>query len=149
MIERAWGRPIAELEKEAERRPVEDPHLRAVMQTRSYLATSSNSLAVHWERLHALTRPGRTPAFYDLDRISESALALRTNYAESNAALASIGHVIDARDAFLKAGGDQPAADRVRAATARTTQSRVRGLPSDRPAPPAAAVAAPAAANRR
>ncbi|MEU4588406.1 hypothetical protein AB0F92_41235 [Kitasatospora aureofaciens] len=129
MIERAWGRPIAELEKAAPRLPVEDPMLRAAMHTRSRLVVVSNSAAVHQDRLHALTRSGQVPAFYDLDRITESASALRTAYAESNTALHAIRNVIDAREHALKAE-DGPAAERARAATARTSQApRPLGLP--------------------
>ncbi|MGW3073928.1 hypothetical protein [Kitasatospora sp. NPDC001132] len=149
MIERTWGRPIAELEKAAPRLPVEDPMLRAAMHTRSHLVVVSNSAAVHQDRLHALTRPGRVPAFYDLDRITESASALRTAYAESNTALHAIRNVIDAREHALKAE-DGPAAERLRAATARTSQApRPLGLPAGQPAPPAAAAAAQPMANRR
>ncbi|MDH6709141.1 hypothetical protein P3T27_005887 [Kitasatospora sp. MAA19] len=77
MIEKAWGRPIAELEKAAPRMPVEDPMLRSAMHHRSLLVVVSNSIAVHQERLHALTRPGHVPAFYDLDRITASARPTR------------------------------------------------------------------------
>ncbi|MDH6145517.1 DNA-binding CsgD family transcriptional regulator [Kitasatospora sp. GP30] len=149
MIEKAWGRPIAELEKASVRLPVEDPLLRTAMHTRSHLAVVSNAAVVHQERLHALTRPGHVPAFYDLDRITQSASALRTAYAESNTALQAISHVIDARELALKAEGG-PDASRVRAATARTSQApRPLGLPAEQPAPPAAATAARPVANRR
>ncbi|MFF3069204.1 hypothetical protein [Kitasatospora sp. NPDC057936] len=98
MIEKAWGRPIAELEKASVRLPVEDPLLRTAMHTRSHLVVVSNAAVVHQERLHALTRPDHVPAFYDLDRITQTASALRTAYAESNTALQAISHVIDARE---------------------------------------------------
>ncbi|MFJ9841712.1 hypothetical protein ACIRYZ_14815 [Kitasatospora sp. NPDC101155] len=149
MIERAWGRPIAELEKAAPRLPVEDPMLRSAMHHRAHLVVVSNSAAVHQGRLHALTRPGHVPAFYDLDRITASASALRTAYAESNTALQMIRHVVDARELAVKAKGG-PDAERVRAATARTSQApRPLGLPADQPAPSAAASAAQHVANRR
>ncbi len=148
MIEKAWGRPIAELEKASVRTPVEDPLLRTAMHTRSHLVVVSNAAVVHQGRLHALTRQGHVPAFYDLDRITQSASALRTAYAESNTALQAISHVIDARELALKAEGG-PDAARVRAATARTSQApRPLGLPADQPAPPAAATAARPVANR-
>ncbi|MFJ6381399.1 hypothetical protein ACIQI7_15585 [Kitasatospora sp. NPDC092039] len=149
MIEKAWGRPIAELEKAAIRRPVEDPLLRAAMHTRSYLTVVSNSVAVHRERLHALTRPGHVPAFYDLDRITESASALRTAHGESNTALQAIRHVVDARELSLHTQ-DGLGAERVRAATARTAQSpRPLGLPTGQAAPPAAAAPGLPVVNRR
>ncbi len=148
MIEKAWARPIAELEKASVRLPVEDPLLRAAMHTRSHLAVVSNSAIVHQDRLHALTRPGCVPAFYDLDRITNAASALRTAYAESNTALTTISHLVAAREFALEADGGRDA-DRVRAATARTAPSRPLGLPTDRPAPPAPAARAPAPANHR
>ncbi|MFE4482097.1 MULTISPECIES: hypothetical protein [Streptomycetaceae] len=149
MIEKAWGQPIAELEKAAIRRPVEDPLLRAAMHIRGYLTVVSNSVAVHQERLHALTQPGHVPAFYDLDRITESASALRTAHAESNTALQAIRHVVDARELALQAQHG-PDAERVKAASARSTHApRPLALPAERPAPPAAAAPAAATANRR
>jgi hypothetical protein len=33
-------------------------------------AVSNNAVAVHQDRLHALTRAGHVPAFYDLERIT-------------------------------------------------------------------------------
>ncbi|MFF4927154.1 MULTISPECIES: hypothetical protein [unclassified Kitasatospora] len=149
MIEKAWGRPIADLEKAAVRRPVEDPLLRAAMHSRGYLTVVSNSIAVHQERLHALTHPGHIPTFYDLDRITESASALRTAHAETSTALRAICHVVDARELALQ---DQngPGAERVKAATARSTHApRPVSLPVERPAPPTAAASAASAANRR
>ncbi|MDW4911773.1 hypothetical protein RB628_42425, partial [Streptomyces sp. ADMS] len=70
MIEKAWGRPIDALETLAVRRPVEDPLLRSAMHIRSSLVVTNNAVAVHQDRLHALTRSGHVPAFYDLDRIT-------------------------------------------------------------------------------
>ncbi|MFF2078596.1 hypothetical protein ACFVXG_28065 [Kitasatospora sp. NPDC058162] len=104
---------------------------------------------MHQDRLHALTRPGHVPAFYDLDRITASASALRTAYAESNTALQMIRHVVDARELALTAEGG-PDAERVRAATTRTSQAaRPLGLSSARPTPPAATMSAQHVANRR
>ncbi|MFD5434777.1 hypothetical protein ACFWJ4_21810 [Kitasatospora sp. NPDC127067] len=149
MIEKAWGRPIAELEKAAIRHPTEAPLLRAAMHTRSHLTVVSNSVAVHRDRLHALTRPGHVPAFYDLDRITASASALRTAHAESDTALQAIRHVVDARELALQAQ-DGLGAERVKAAAARTTNSpRPLGLPAEQPAPPATAVPTASTAKRR
>ncbi|MFF2954074.1 LuxR C-terminal-related transcriptional regulator [Kitasatospora sp. NPDC057965] len=148
LIEKAWGRPIAELEKTAVRRPVEDPLLRAAMHTRNHLTVVSNSAAVHRDRLHTLTRPGHVPAFYELDRITDTASALRTAYAESNTALTAIRNLIDAREHALKAGGGRDA-ERVRAATARTAPSQPLGVSAGQPVPSGAAVRTPAPVNRR
>ncbi|MFE3774523.1 hypothetical protein [Streptomyces sp. NPDC059122] len=70
MIEKAWGRPIEALESLAVRRPCNDPLLRSAMRIRSTLVITDNAVAVHQDRLHALTRPGRVPAFYNLERIT-------------------------------------------------------------------------------
>lgn len=77
MIEKAWKRPIDVLEALAVRRPCDDPLLRAAMHIRSSLAVADNALAVHRDRLHALTRTSRVPAFYDHERITASAVDLR------------------------------------------------------------------------
>ncbi|MGW7710970.1 hypothetical protein [Streptomyces sp. NPDC054771] len=66
MIEKAWGRPIEALETLAVRRPCNDPLLRSAMHIRSTLVVTENAVTVYQERLHALTRPGHVPAFYDL-----------------------------------------------------------------------------------
>ncbi|MFE4972849.1 hypothetical protein ACFRAR_12125 [Kitasatospora sp. NPDC056651] len=148
MIEKAWGRPIADLEKSASRLTAVDPMLRSAMHHRAHLVVVSNSIAVHQDRLHALTRPGHVPAFYDLDRITASANSLRAAYAESNTAVQMIRHVVDAREHALNAEGGRNA-ERVRAATARTSQAyRPLGPSVDRPTPPAAAPA-PLVVNRR
>ncbi len=68
MIEKAWGRPIDELETLAVHLAAEDPLLRSAMHIRSSLVVWTNSIAVHQDRLHALTRLGHVPAFYDLNR---------------------------------------------------------------------------------
>lgn len=62
MIEKTWGRPIEALESFAVRSPSEDPLLRSVMHIRSSLVVTDNAVAVHQDRLHALSRPGRVPA---------------------------------------------------------------------------------------
>ncbi len=78
MIEKAWGWPIAELKKISVHHPVEDPLPRAAMHPGGHLTVVANSIAVQQDRLHALTRPGHVPVFYDLDRITESASTLRS-----------------------------------------------------------------------
>ncbi|MFJ3713034.1 hypothetical protein [Streptomyces sp. NPDC090053] len=57
MIEKTWGRPIEALESLAVRSPSEDPLLRSVMHIRSSLVVTDNAVAVHQDRLHALSRP--------------------------------------------------------------------------------------------
>ncbi|MFD5682963.1 hypothetical protein [Streptomyces bacillaris] len=104
MIEEAWGRPIEALESIAVRRPTDDPLLRSAMHIRSaLLVTADSSVAVHQERLHALTRPGHAPAYYDLQRITSSAADLRVAQAESRTALQAISHVVQAREAATTA----------------------------------------------
>ncbi|GLW58022.1 hypothetical protein [Kitasatospora phosalacinea] len=147
MIEKAWGQPITELEQAAAREPVEDPLLRAAMRTREHLTVLDNSAVVLQSRLHALTRPGRVPAFYELDRITDTAGSLRTAYAEASTALKAIRTLATARRHTLAA--DDLAAERVRAATARTAPSRPLGLAADRPAPPVPAAPVLGATNRR
>ncbi|MFF2819407.1 hypothetical protein ACFVT9_28280 [Kitasatospora cineracea] len=145
MIEKAWNLPIAELEETAVRHPVEDPLLQAALRTRGHLTVVSNSVAVHQDRLHALTRPGRVLAHYDLAALTDTASALRSAYAESYSALASLRHLVEAREAVTA----DRAAQRVRAATARPALSRPLGATADRPAPPAPAAPVLGAANRR
>lgn len=103
MIEKAWAAPIDVLENLAVRRPVEDPLLRSAMHIRSSLVVSNNAVAVHQDRLHALTRRGHVPAFHDLERITSSAVDLRVAQAESRIALQAISHVIEAREAAVTA----------------------------------------------
>ncbi|MGW0643865.1 hypothetical protein [Streptomyces badius] len=106
MIEEAWGRPIEALESLAVHRTTDDPLLRSAMHIRSTLLVTANStVAVHQERLHALTRPGHAPAFYDLQRITRSAADLRVAQAESRTALQAISHVIRASEAAATADG--------------------------------------------
>ncbi|MFI2116690.1 hypothetical protein ACH489_19685 [Streptomyces rubiginosohelvolus] len=140
MIEEAWGRPIEALESLAVRRPTDDPLLRSAMNIRSaLLVTADSTVAVHQERLHALTRPGHAPAFYDLQRITSSAADLRVAQAESRTALQAISHVIQAREAAATADG-APAVRLAQAAVARSGRDQhVRGHLPDQVAPPAAA----------
>ncbi|MGJ5804972.1 hypothetical protein ACSCB1_38635 [Streptomyces europaeiscabiei] len=139
MIEKAWGRPIDALETLAVRRPVEDPLLRSAMHIRSALVVSNNAVAVHQDRLHALTRSGHVPAFYDVERITNSATNLRVALAESRIALQAISHVIEARE--VAATADRaPAVRLAQAAVARSAHApRALGQPPDQPAPSAAA----------
>ena len=138
MIEKAWGRPVDALEALAVRRPSEDPLLRAAMHIRSTLVVTDNAVAVHQDRLHALTRPGHVPAFYDVERITSSAADLRVAQAESRTALQAISHVVEAREAAVPAA-PAPAVRLAQVAVARSGQApRALGQAPDQPAPPAA-----------
>ncbi|WP_344447225.1 hypothetical protein, partial [Kitasatospora nipponensis] len=137
LIAAAWERPIEELEALAPHRPVDDPLLRSAMHIRSSLVISSNAIAVHQDRLHALTRPGHTPAFYDLERITDSASGLRIAHAESRTALQAISNVIEARKAAT-ATAQSPAARLAQAAVTRSAHGRrPLGQPPGQPAPSA------------
>ncbi|MEU0112824.1 hypothetical protein ABZ137_03625 [Streptomyces bobili] len=103
------------------------------MHIRSSLVVSNNAVAVHQDRLHALTRSGHVPAFYDLDRITSSAIALRVAQAESRTALQAISHVIEAREASVTADR----APALRLAQAAVAPLRALGQPPDQPAPSA------------
>lgn len=138
MIEKAWGRPIEALETLAVRRPSDDPLLRSAMHIRSALVITDNAVAVHQDRLHALTRPGHVPAFYDLERITSSAADLRVAQAESRTSLQAISHVIEAREAAVTADR-APAVRLAQAAVARSGHApRALGQAPDQPAPSAA-----------
>ncbi|QMU74787.1 hypothetical protein GXW83_02330 [Streptacidiphilus sp. PB12-B1b] len=138
LIEQAWGQPIATLEAAAVQRPVKDPLLRSAMHIRSTLVVTDNAVAVYQDRLHALTRPGQVPAFYDLERITSSAADLRVAQAESRTALQAIGHVIEARAATVTADR-APAVRLAQAAVARSGHApRALGQAPDQPAPSAA-----------
>ncbi|MBT2506975.1 hypothetical protein J7I98_13970 [Streptomyces sp. ISL-98] len=138
MIEKAWGRPIEALESLAVRRPSHDPLLRSAMHIRSALVITDNAVAVHQDRLHALTPPGHVPAFYDLERITSSAADLRVAQAESRTSLQAISHVIEAREAA--ATSDRaPAVRLAQAAVARSGHApRAVGQAPDQPARSAA-----------
>ncbi|WP_127360923.1 hypothetical protein [Actinacidiphila soli] len=149
MIEKAWGRPIDALETLAVRRPAEDPLLRSAMHIRSALVVSNNTVAVHQDRLHALTRPGHVPAFYDLERITSTAVDLRVAQAESRTALQAISHVVEAREAAATADR-APTVRLAQAAVARSAHvPRALGQPPNRPAPSAAAGPTVAASGPR
>lgn len=137
LIENAWDRPIDALETLAVRRPAEDPLLRAAMHIRSVLVVSNNAVAVHQDRLQALTRSGRVPAFYDVERITSSAVNLRVALAESRTALQAISRVIKAREAATTADRT-PAVRLAQAAVARSAHApHALGQPPDQPAPSA------------
>ena len=101
-------------------------------------SSRNNAVAVHQDRLHALTRPGHEPAFYDLERITSSAVGLRVAQAESRTALQAISHVIEAREAAVTADRT-PSLSLAQAAVARSAHApRALGQPPDQPAPSAA-----------
>lgn len=139
LIEKAWGRPVEELESLSVRWPVEDPLLHSVMRIRSSLVISDNAAHVHQDRLQALTRGDRVPAFYELEQTSSSAVSLRVARGVSLVALRAISHVIEARESTSTADR-APAARLAQAAVARSAQApRALGQPPDQPAPSAAA----------
>ncbi|MEE4543647.1 hypothetical protein V2S66_16920 [Streptomyces sp. V4-01] len=149
MIEKAWARPIEDLETLAVQRPVQDPLLRSAMHIRSALVVSSNAAVVHQDRLHAMTRPGQVPAFYDLERITRAAADLRVVQAESQARLQAIGHIIDAREA-ARPPDQAPAIRLAQAAVARSVQApRASGSPPGQPSASATAGPAVVAGGRR
>lgn len=123
MIEKAWGQPLEALEVLAVRRPSEDPLLRSAMHTRAALAITDNAVTVHQDRLHALSRSGYVPDFYELDRITETAVSLRVAHAESRAYLQAIRRVVEAREVAAPEVR-APAALLTRAAVARSGQAR-------------------------
>ncbi|MFG3199859.1 hypothetical protein ACGFYT_27420 [Streptomyces sp. NPDC048208] len=137
MIEKAWGQPIAILETLAVRRPSDDPLLRSAVHVRSALAITDHAVAAHQSRLHALTRAGHVPAFYEMDRITSSAADLRVAHAESQTYLQSIRRVVEAREASTPA--DQaPAVRLAQAAVARSGHApHALGQVPDPPAPSA------------
>lgn len=135
MIEKAWDGPIDTLEALALQHSVQDPLLRAAMHIRSSLVVSSNAAVVHQDRLHAMTRPGQVPAFYDLERITRSAVDLRIAQAESQARLQAIGSIVDAREA-ARPPDRAPAIRLAQAAVARSVQAPRTPGPS--PGPPSA-----------
>ncbi|WP_093801757.1 hypothetical protein [Streptomyces sp. Wb2n-11] len=150
MIEKAWGQPIEVLEVLAVRHPCEDPLLRAAMHTRTALAVTDNSVTVHQDRLHALSQPGYVPAFYELDRITDSAADLRVAHTESRTYLQAIRRVVEAREAAAPAGR-APAVRLTQVAVARSGHApHAPGQVPD-PSVPSAVVgpSAPAAGPRR
>lgn len=137
MIEKAWGRPIEALESIAVRSPCDGPLLHSVMRIRASLVVTDNAVAVRQDRLHALTRSDRVPAFYDLERITASATGLRVAQAESRTSLQAISHVTEAR-ADAATAVQAPAARLAQAAIARSGHApRPRGQAPGQPAPSA------------
>ncbi|MGW9131983.1 hypothetical protein [Streptomyces sp. NPDC055681] len=122
MNEKTWDQPIEALEVLAVRRPSEDPLLRAAMHTRTALAITDNAVTVHQDRPHALTRREYVPDFYELDRITESAVSLRVAHAESRAYLQAIRRVVEAREAAAPVA-EAPAVRLAQAAVARSGQA--------------------------
>ncbi|MGW4901277.1 hypothetical protein ACWEO8_12420 [Streptomyces albidoflavus] len=150
MIENAWGQPIEALEVLGVRRPSDDPLLRCAMYTRAALAITDSAVTVHQDRLHALSRHGYVPDFYELDRITDTAVSLRVAHAESRAYLQAIRHLVEAREAAAPEVG-APAVRLAQAAVARSGQTpHAPGAASD-PPPPAAFVgpSVPTAGPRR
>ncbi|MBT2491991.1 hypothetical protein J7E96_26385 [Streptomyces sp. ISL-96] len=135
MIEKAWGKPLEVLEVLALRRPCDDPLLRSAMHIRTALAITDNAVSVHQDRLHALTRPGYVPAFYELDRIVNSAADLRVALAESGTYVQAIRRVVEARGAASTADPG-PTAHLSRAAVACSGLApRAPGQVPDQPVP--------------
>ncbi len=150
MIEKAWGQPIEVLEVLAVRRPCEDSLLRAAVHTRTALAVTDSTVAVHQDRLHALTRRGYVPAFYELDRITESAVKLRVAHSESHAYLQAIRRVVEAREATAPPAYRAPADRLAQAAVARAGHApNAPGAAPDPPAPSAVVGPPTAAAGPR
>ncbi|MGW4290407.1 hypothetical protein ACWEIK_26125 [Streptomyces sp. NPDC004673] len=150
MIEETWGRPVEMLEVLAVRRPCEDPLLRSAVHIRTALAITADAVTVHQDRLHAMTRPGYVPTFWELDRITGAAADLRVAHAESQAYLQSIRRVVEAYETAAPAD-EAPAVRLTQAAVARS--GHAPHAPGPAPAPPApsanAGPPAPAAGPRR
>ncbi|MGW1539785.1 hypothetical protein ACWCPM_05870 [Streptomyces sp. NPDC002309] len=146
MIEKAWGQPTEALEVLAVRRPSPDPLLRAAVHTRTALAITDNAVATHQDRLHALTRRGYAPDFHELDRITESAVALRVAHAESRAYLQAIRRVVEAREATAPVA-EAPAVRLAQAAVARSGQAPHAPGQVSEPSPPSAVVGPPVPAT--
>ncbi|MGC4998491.1 hypothetical protein [Streptomyces sp. DT195] len=154
MIEKTWGQPIEMLEVLANRRPCEDPLLRSAMHIRTALVITDNAVAVHQDRLHALTRPGHVPAFYEMDRITGAAADLRVAHAESQTYLQSIRRVVEAHEAAAPADtapAPAPAVRLAQAPVARSGHAPHASSPVPDPHAPSAAAGppAPAAGPRR
>ncbi|MFI7345895.1 hypothetical protein ACIBSR_06440 [Streptomyces sp. NPDC049936] len=149
MIESTWGQPIEALEVLGVRRPSEDPLLRCAMHTRAALAITDSAVTVHQDRLHALSRHGYVPDFYELDRITETAVKLRVAHAESRAYLQAIRRVVEAREAAPEVAA--PAVRLAQAAVARSGQPRHAPGAVPEPSSPAAVVgpSAPTTGPRR
>lgn len=135
MIEKAWDSPIEAL---AVRSPRDYPLLRSVLHPRTALSGAAHAVSVHQDRLHALTRPGYVPGFYEEDQITAAAVDLRVAQTESRAYLQAIRRVIEGREAAATADR-APAVRLAQAAVARSGHSPpVLGQLPDQPAPSAA-----------
>ncbi|WP_299534030.1 hypothetical protein [uncultured Streptomyces sp.] len=150
MIENAWGQPLKVLEGLADRCPNEDPLLSCAIQTRTALAMTDKAVTVHQDRLHALSRHGYVPDFYELDRITETAVKLRVAHAESRAYLQAIRRVVEAREAAAPEV-EAPAVRLAQAAVARSGKTRHVPGAAPEPSSPAAVVgpSAPTTGPRR
>ncbi|MGW8060885.1 hypothetical protein ACVV2G_01070 [Streptomyces ziwulingensis] len=150
MIENAWGQPIEALEVLGVRRPSEDPLLRCAMHTRAALAITDSAVTVHQDRLHSLSLRGYVPDFYELDRITETAVKLRVAHAESRAYLQAIRRVVEAREAAAPEVA-APAVRLAQAAVARSGQTQHAPGAAPEPPSPAAVVgpSTPTTAPRR
>ncbi|MCV2458246.1 hypothetical protein OEB94_02965 [Streptomyces sp. ICN988] len=142
MIEKTWSQPLEALEVLAVRRPCEDPLLRSAVHTRAALAITDNAVAAHQDRLHALTRRGYVPDFYELDRITESAVNLRVAHSESRAYLQAIRRVVEAREATAPTA-EVPAIRLAQAAVARSGQAPNARRQATDPSTPSAVVGPP------
>ncbi|MGW9432628.1 hypothetical protein ACWHA1_32430 [Streptomyces decoyicus] len=138
MIEKAWSQPLDALEALAVRCPCEDPLLRSAMHTRTALTVTDRAVSIHQDRLHALTRPGYVPGFYEEGQITGAAVDLRIAQTESRAYLQAIKRVIKAREAATPADR-APAVRLAQAAVARSGHSPLAlGQLPEQPAPSAA-----------
>ncbi|MFJ4007348.1 hypothetical protein ACIPWL_28375 [Streptomyces sp. NPDC090023] len=150
MIEKTWGQPIEMLEVLAVRQPCGDPLLRSAIHIRTALVITDNAVGVHQDRLHALTRPGYVPTFWEMDRLTGAAADLRVAQAESQAYLQSIRRVVEAHETAAPAE-PAPAVRLTQAAVARSGQApHAPGTVPDLPAPSAdVGPPAPTAGPRR
>lgn len=91
-----------------------------------------------------------TPDFFELDRITETAVSLRVAHAESRAYLQAIRRVVEAREAAAPEA-EAPAVRLAQAAVARSGQTpHAPGATSDPPSPTAfVGPSAPTAGPRR
>lgn len=151
MIEKAWGQPVEILEALAVRRPIEDPLLRSAMSAHAGLAITENSVSAHQKRLHALTRPGYVPTFYELPQITSSAADLRLAHAEGRTRLQEIRRLVEAREGVMPPGQAPAARRQAQAAVARSGHApQSPAQVPEQPGPaPVAGLPAPGAGPRR
>ncbi|MFE7623045.1 hypothetical protein [Streptomyces sp. NPDC057509] len=146
MIEKAWGRPVEELEPLAQQRPCADPLLRSVMRIRSSLVSTDLVASADQDRLRALTRTDQSQGWHDLERIARIASDLRFARVEHNMSLRAISYVIEAREAAAPRD-NAPAARRAQAAVARSGQATAPPGPMPASPAPSAAASPPAPAT--